>query len=298
MGQRRYPIMSLLVALKLGRVSNLPTVWSNTVAAIVLTGGTVTSAAAPTLLAAMTLFYLGGMYLNDAFDADIDARERPERPIPAGQIARTTVFCVGFFLLSGGLALLCLAAYQSPEHTGVWPGASGVILAGAIVFYNWHHKGNVLSPVVMGLCRLLIYVSVGLCFAVVLPLALLLGAVSLFSYLIGLTYVAKQENLGEVKNLWPMLFLAAPIVYGGVLGSEAWSTMAYVVIFVVAIGAALWLVRRRQPGDIPRAVVTLIAGMSLLDAILISGAGAPGLALVAVLGFALTLGLQRVVSGT
>jgi hypothetical protein len=38
--------------------------------------------------------------------------------------------------------------------------------------------------------------------------------------------------------------------------------------------------------------------MSLLDAILISGAGAPGLALVAVLGFALTLGLQRVVSGT
>jgi 4-hydroxybenzoate polyprenyltransferase len=246
----------------------------------------------------MTLFYLGGMYLNDAFDADIDARERPERPIPAGEIARSTVFCVGFVLLTGGLALLCLAAYQSPEHTGVWPGVSGVILAGAIVFYNWHHKGNVLSPVVMGLCRLLIYVSVGFCFAVVLPLPLLIGAILLFSYLIGLTYVAKQENLGEVKNLWPLLFLAAPVIYGGVLSSEAWPTFAYWVIFVVAIVAALWLVRRRQSGDIPRAVVTLIAGMSLLDAILISGVGEPCLALVAVLGFALTLGLQRVVSGT
>ncbi len=290
--------MSLLVAFKLGRVSNLPTVWTNTVAAIVLAGAGVTSAATPALLVSMTLFYLGGMYLNDAFDADIDARERPERPIPAGDIARSSVFCVGFVLLTGGLALLCLAAYQSPEHTGVWPGVSGVILAGAIIFYNWHHKGNVLSPVVMGLCRLLIYVSVGFCFAVVLPLPLLIGAILLFSYLIGLTYVAKQENLGEVKNLWPLLFLAAPVIYGGVLSSEAWPTFAYWAIFVVAIVAALWLVRRRQPGDIPRAVVTLIAGMSLLDAILISGVGEPGLALVAVLGFALTLGLQRLVSGT
>ena len=133
----------------------------------------------------------------------------------------------------------------------------------------------------MGLCRLLIYVSVGFCFAVVLPLPLLIGAVLLFSYLIGLTYVAKQENLGEVKNLWPMLFLAAPVIYGGVLSSEAWPTLAYWVIFVVAMVAALWLVRRRQSGDIPRAVVSLIAGMSLLDAILISGAGEPGLALFA-----------------
>ena len=290
--------MSPLVALKLGRVSNLPTVWTNTVAAIVLAGAGVSSAATPALLISMTLFYLGGMYLNDAFDADIDARERPERPIPAGEIARSTVFCVGFVLLTGGLALLCLAAYQSPEHTGVWPGVSGVILAGAIIFYNWHHKGNMLSPVVMGLCRLLIYVSVGFCFAVVLPLPLLIGAILLFSYLIGLTYVAKQENLGEVKNLWPLLFLAAPVIYGGVLSSEAWPTFAYWVIFVVAIVAALWLVRRRQSGDIPRAVVTLIAGMSLLDAILISGVGESGLALVAVLGFALTLALQRVVSGT
>ena len=290
--------MSLLVALKLGRVSNLPTVWTNTVAAMVLAGAAVTSPATPALLAAMTLFYLGGMYLNDAFDADIDARERPERPIPAGEISRTTVFLIGFCFLTGGLALLCLAAFQSPEHTGVWPGVSGVILAGAIVFYNWHHKGNVLSPVVMGLCRLLIYVSVGFCFVIVLPVALLIGAVLLFSYLVGLTYVAKQENLGEVKNLWPLLFLAAPFIYGGVLASETWPTFGYWIIFGVAIVAALGLVRRRQPGDIPRAVVTLIAGMSLFDAILISGAGEPGLALVAVLGFALTLGLQRVVSGT
>ena len=65
-----------------------------------------------------------------------------------------------------------------------------------------------------------------------------------------------------------------------------------------AMSAAEPVLRRRAPGDIPRAVVSLIAGISLLDAMLISAAGAPGLAMLAVLGFGLTLLLQRFVSGT
>ena len=36
---------------------------------------------------------------------------------------------------------------------------------------------------------------------------------------------------------------------------------------------ALWFVKRRGPGDIPRAVVSLIAGISLFDAMLIAGTG-------------------------
>lgn len=61
---------------------------------------------------------------------------------------------------------------------------------------------------------------------------------------------------------------------------------------------ALWLVKRRGPGDVPRAVVSLIAGISLLDAMLISGTGLYGFAALAVVGFFLTLALQRFVSGT
>ena len=33
--------------------------------------------------------YAAGMVLNDAFDAELDARERPERPIPSGRISRS-----------------------------------------------------------------------------------------------------------------------------------------------------------------------------------------------------------------
>jgi 4-hydroxybenzoate polyprenyltransferase len=45
-------------------------------------------------------------------------------------------------------------------------------------------------------------------------------------------------------------------------------------------------------------VVSLIAGISLLDALLLASYGAPGLAAVAVGAFVLTLVLQRWVAGT
>ena len=73
--------MNIQVALRLGRVSNLPTVWTNVLAGLALTvaGGQAGHVAGTNqiivLMIAMTFFYLGGMYLNDAFDADIDAAE-------------------------------------------------------------------------------------------------------------------------------------------------------------------------------------------------------------------------------
>src|SRR5262249_31030499 len=73
--------------LALGRVSNLPTVWTNVVAGIALAGGSFTRQMAIRLGIAASLFYVGGMFLNDAFDRGIDARERPERPIPSGRIS-------------------------------------------------------------------------------------------------------------------------------------------------------------------------------------------------------------------
>ncbi len=61
---------------------------------------------------------------------------------------------------------------------------------------------------------------------------------------------------------------------------------------------ALWLLRRRKPGDVPRAVVSLIAGISLLDAMLLAGSGHVLFACLAGVAFVITLGLQRWISGT
>jgi 4-hydroxybenzoate polyprenyltransferase len=285
-------------ALRLGRVSNLPTVWTNTLAGIVLAGGSALDARTLPLLLALSLFYVAGMYLNDAYDAEIDARERPERPIPSGQVSAETVFAVGFGMMALGLALLAWIGYGVRGGTGIGPVLGGLGLGAAIVIYNRRHKDNPLSPVLMGICRVLVYATAGLAIAYELPPALLFGALLLLCYLIGLTYVAKQETLGEVRNLWPLVFLAAPVVYALTVAAQNATAAILCLGFVIWIGVALWFLRRRQPGDVPRAVISLIAGISLLDAVLLAAAGATQVAWLAVLAFLLTLALQRAVPGT
>ena len=289
--------MTWQVALRLGRVSNLPTVWTNTLAGILLAGGHVDDARTLPLLVALSLFYVAGMYLNDAFDAGIDAHERPERPIPAGLVSRRRVFGWGFGMMILGLGVLVSMGYGLRAGHAGWPALGGLALGATIIAYDRHHKTNPWSPLLMGLCRMLVYVTAGLAFAVPGPVMLYLGALLVLCYLIGLTCVAKQETLGEVRNLWPLLFLAAPVVYGLRIAPASVTGAVLLLVFVAWIGVALWLLRRRRPGDGARAVVGLIAGISLLDALLIAGTGAAGVAWLAVAGFLLTLALQRYVAG-
>jgi 4-hydroxybenzoate polyprenyltransferase len=151
----------------------------------------------------------------------------------------------------------------------------------------------------MGLCRVLVYVAAALCYTIALPSQLWIGATLMLCYLIGLTYIAKQENLARVENLWPLLFLAVPALYGAWLIAKQGMAVAFFWLFFCAwVLVALWFLRRRQRGDIPRAVVSLIAGISLLDALLIASTGAIPLAVLALAGFGITLGLQRYVTGT
>lgn len=283
-------------AIRLGRVSNLPTVWTNALAGVVLAGGSLAAAHLLLLFFAVSLAYVGGMFLNDAFDAEIDRRERPERPIPAGRVTREAVIAAGSAMLAASVLGLGMIGFS--RGTGLWPGLAGIALAGLIVLYDWHHKGNPLSPVVMGLCRVLVYVAAGVCVTHPLPAALWIGAALLLCHLIGLTYAAKQENLSEPGHLWPLFFLAAPLAYGLVLAVAQPPAAIFLAALAAAVVVSLAFLRRRRPGDVPRAVMTLIAAISLLDAMLIAGQGRAGLAVVAAFGFVLTLVLQRYVRGT
>jgi 4-hydroxybenzoate polyprenyltransferase len=290
--------MRLKTALQLGRVSNLPTVWTNTLAGAVLAGAPGFGSELAVMLLAFSLFYIGGMFLNDAFDAAYDASQRPERPIPSGEASRAGVFGCGFGLMAGGIVLLLWIGFAFEPRTGIRPALGGVALAGMITFYDAYHKNNPLSPVVMGLCRVLVYVGAGLCYTLMLPPGLWIGSVLMLCYLIGLTYIAKQENLGSVENLWPLVFLAAPVAYGAWLIPAQGTVAFFWLLFSTWMLVALWFLRRRRPGDIPRAVVSLIAGISLLDAVLIAGTGSTALAVLALAGFGSALLFQRYIAGT
>lgn len=279
------------VALRLGRVSNLPTVWTNALAGIVLTGYVIPDFRIIPIIIALSLFYIGGMFLNDYYDSEIDAVERPERPIPSGQVSKNLVSEWAGFMMLVALAILWGVG-------GIFAVMSGAFLAGFIILYNKFHKNNPISPFLMGMCRVFVYLTAAICYVDILPLNVFIGAGLLLAYLIGLTYIAKQENLGRVKNLWPLLFLGAPVVYGGYLTLLYPSLAPFWLLFTGWVLVALYFLKRRKPGDIPRAVVSLIAGMCLLDAMLIASYGAILLAIVAIGGFALTLFLQKFVPGT
>jgi len=249
------------------------------------------------LIVALSLFYVAGMYLNDAFDRKTDARERPERPIPSGQVRPSTVFAIGFSLLLAGEGVLAIISYGLEGGQGWPPLVAGVALAAAIVYYDMHHKTNPLSPVVMGSCRALVYVTAALAVTSSLSNPVLWGAGLMLAYLIGLTYAAKQENLAKVKNVWPLAFLALPFAYA------ATSALASPIIALIYIGFLLWVIYAlvhlmwRSRINFPLAVGSLLAGISFLDALLISGHGEVLIGLLAVGAVVLTRLAQRYIPG-
>ena len=280
--------MTYKTFLKLGRVSNLPTVWTNAIAGTVLAGQPSFGAIVIVALA-LTLFYVGGMWLNDAFDAEIDARERANRPIPMGEIAVGTVFAGGFAMLGLGVVL----AFAM----GVTAGVAGIGLAALVVLYDWLHKRTVLSPVIMGGTRFFCYIVAAVAVGAITG-SVVWGALGLLAYTAGLTYAAKQEAYDRLDRAWPLAVLALPVIYAFTQTSADIAALLIWAGLLAVVLLALRLLLRRNKGDVPRAVVTMIAGMSLYDATLIAGAGYSVLAFLAVAGFALTLYLQRVVSGT
>ena len=100
--------LALETLLKLGRVSNLPTVWTNVLTGTVLGGGSPWSGRTSIVALAMSLFYVGGMFLNDYCDRNVDARERPRRPIPAGEISERMVAAIACALLVAWMALIAM----------------------------------------------------------------------------------------------------------------------------------------------------------------------------------------------
>lgn len=289
--------MTFDTALKLGRVSNLPTVWSNVLAALVIAGGVPSIATVVLLGLSASLLYVGGMYLNDAFDAELDAKERPERPIPAGEVSKGTVQTLGFGMLAAGVAGVGVHAvtFGTGTYAAVLAAAATVAL---IVIYDLWHKGNPIGPAIMGLCRVGVYALSALSVAPSLSEPVLWGGGLLLLYVLGLTYVAKHENSGTLGRAWPRACLYLPILYSLPLLRSTLVVRLLVAGFGMWVGRSIDFAKKGTPAGTRTAVVSLIAGISLLDAMLIARTGHIDLIFPAIGAFGLTLVLQRRVAGT
>jgi len=250
--------------LVLGRASNLPTVWSNCLAGWLLGGGGTVWILVVICLGA-TCLYIGGMFLNDAFDVEFDREYRRERPIPSEQITLKEVWRWGFAWLGAGMVILVLLG----KSTGVF----ATILLVCIVLYDAIHKVIAFSPILMSACRFFLYVlAASAARQGVSGLAVWAG-IALAAYIIGLSYLARHESTGGTMNFWPCCLLAAPILLALLANAENYRLPACLLSAILG----LWIARclhhaffagGPNPG---RAVAGLLAGIVLVDWLAVAG---------------------------
>ena len=137
------------------------------------------------LLVASSCLYLSGMVLNDVFDRQIDAQQRPDRPIPSGRVPLGRAVTLGLLLLAAGVGAAALAGYRALLVGGC--------LVLTILAYDGLLKATLLGPVAMGTCRFLNVMLGASAAGAVWEGPLLPVAAGLGVYVAGVTWFAGTE---------------------------------------------------------------------------------------------------------
>ena len=141
--------------LRLVRVPNLATAVADVLAGFLVASGLREvdwlPPAAGWAIAASICLYAAGMVLNDVFDLEVDRRERPERPLPSGQVALASAAFGGHVLLVVGAVAAAVVGVMASSSR---PAVVGLALAAAVWAYDRGLKRSpFLGPAAMGLCR-------------------------------------------------------------------------------------------------------------------------------------------------
>ena len=190
---------TLKACLELCRISNLPTIWTNVLAAMLLSGAVFQWDSYLILSCSLSCFYCGGMCLNDVCDRDNDRLRQPFRPIPSGRISLRQAVLLTLSLFATGMSLLLMTTHPTAAL------CSGLALLAVISAYDRFHKGNFLSVFLMATCRLLVFVLTSLALTgTVAPYAVLGGGVQ-FLFVLAICVVARQENKRAERYLFPVI---------------------------------------------------------------------------------------------
>ncbi len=282
-------VRQLRTLLVLGRVSNLPTVWSNCLAGWWLGGGG-NSAKLPPLLFGVSALYIGGMFLNDAFDTEFDRQRHASRPIPSGAISLAAVWRWSFALLALGAILLAVLG----KTTGVLT----LVLLACIIIYDAAHKAITASPWLLGLCRFWVYVIAGSTGVGGVNGGPIWCGAALAFYVTGLSSVARRGNFRGPVPYWPLLLLAAPVFLAMLMNAGEARKDAMLLSLVFVLWAARCARTIFQPGEanVGRIVSGLMAGIILVDWLAVAPQIPHTLSAVVFLAlFGMTLWLQRFV---
>lgn len=232
--------MRLKSVLALCRVSNLPTIWMNVIAASVLVASAHQQPVAWLVVAilalSMSAFYCAGMSLNDVCDYSWDKQHQPYRPIVEGKVSLAQAKLVTLVLFAVGFALLCLA----PSLAGL---LYSLALFAVIYAYNVFHKQHSSSVFLMAGARALVFVVTAQALVGELTFWVLVAACLQFLYTLSLTLVGRHESRRGRPYAGPVIprMIAGMAVLDGlvltlVLASPLWLGLGLLLAFLTRLG--------------------------------------------------------------
>ena len=286
----------LRALLELSRFANVPSIWTNCLAAWCIAGGDLGPVFFWTAAAA-SLVYMGGTFLNDAFDIKWDREHRPSRAIPSGRISAAAVWGIGGAMLVGGTAILILSP-GTGNTSLIWP----LALAAAVLLYDFIHKKTALGVVIMGACRYLLFIAAAEIAApgsADKPWIHLIGA-GTGLYIIGLSLTARGEATGGGAPAHGLVLLLAPLLvhlYALLEGRGYFMPVIAFAIFVGWLIYALKKLKKKSPTRIEDTVSRLLAGVVLIDLVTVSHTDL-FLACIVIVAFLTSLVLQKVAPAT
>lgn len=290
---------------QLGRVSNLPTVWSN-----VLTGWviglystqqkidwhTICSPEFWFLILGTSLIYWGGMALNDVVDVKWDRKHGKKRPITEGAISETSALMLTWFSLMAGAGI----ANEFGNSHGIWI----TNLITSIILYNWLHKKWAGSALLMGSCRIWLVVSAASAVSGAAGISILvwLYGVLLGLYVLGITLFARAEDGGDSR--WgkvSKIFFLAPILYGFLytISGKSFDSLN-IAVYILISGLSLYWISSAfssNKTNMGKVMGRLLSGIVLVDALVVS-LFSPILAILVVLFIPILVLWQRYVSAS
>lgn len=219
------------------------------------------------LILATIGLYGGGIVFNDVFDAELDRKERPERPIPSGKASVLSASLLAGILLIVGIA----AAWQ----VGIMSGIIAIAVAALAVLYDaWGKHLLIFGPVNMGLCRggnLLLGVSAipavvqDLWFLALIPII----------YIAAITMISRGEvHGGNRKALIGGIVMYAIIIFAiiilAVFSNIAWwQVLPFVLLLSFLIFPPLVkALKKQEPQLIGKAVKAGVLSLIVLNAAL------------------------------
>ncbi|HCF28508.1 MAG TPA: polyprenyltransferase [Cyanobacteria bacterium UBA11049] len=254
------------------RPANIVTAWADILAGFAASGavGLINIQVLGWLLLSTTGLYGGGIVLNDVFDAELDAKERPERPIPSGRASRQGATLLGSVLLVVGVVAAAQVSLLSATI------ACSIALAATLYdAFGKHHP--ILGPLNMGACRggnLLLGIS---------AISAMLGehwflAIIPVIYIAAITTISRGEVHGA-KGITGIIALSLiGLVIAGLLGLgllqdyQVLAALPFVALFAVRVlQPFIKAVLEPKPEQIRIAVKAGVLSLIVLDATVAAG---------------------------